>query len=100
MSDRHRDLKIALEYGRDELTTDIIINALRNRVLELKSDSINHQSRENLLLKGKNVGKSNFHSKFQNDPKKRNNDKMKSKTKANGKKCFWVTLQRIFTKAK
>lgn len=64
ISDRHKDLKNALEYEKDKLTIDIIINDLRNRVLALKSDSINHQSGENLLIKGKNVGKSNFHSKF------------------------------------
>ncbi|XP_022855577.1 uncharacterized protein LOC111376806 [Olea europaea var. sylvestris] len=55
ISDRHRDLKNALEYGRENFTTDIITNALRNEVLELKSDSINQQSGENLLLRGKNV---------------------------------------------
>ncbi|XP_022895327.1 uncharacterized protein LOC111409515 [Olea europaea var. sylvestris] len=55
ISDRYRDLKNALKYGRDNLTIDIIINTLRNKVLELKSDSINHQSGENLLLKGKNI---------------------------------------------
>lgn len=71
ISDRHKDLKNALEYGRDKLTTDIIITALRNRVLELKSESTNKQYGENLLIKSKIVGRSNFHSKFSNKPKKK-----------------------------
>lgn len=36
ISDRYRDIKIALEYGRTELIIDVIINALRNKVLEIK----------------------------------------------------------------
>lgn len=53
ISDKQRDLKNAMECGREELTTNIIINALKNRVLELKSESINNQNGDNLLIEGK-----------------------------------------------
>lgn len=46
INDKHRNLKIALKYGRDEITTEIIIIVLRNRILELKSESGENQSRE------------------------------------------------------
>lgn len=46
INDKHRNLKIALKYGRDEITTEIIIIVLRNRILELKSESRENQSRE------------------------------------------------------
>lgn len=67
ISDRHGHLKNALGYGRDELTTDIIINGLSNRVLELKTKYISGQNVEYLLVKGKSVGISNFNSKSLND---------------------------------
>lgn len=42
--DIYVDVKSAIEYGRETLTTDIIICALRNKELELKSE------RKNLLV--------------------------------------------------
>lgn len=45
ISDRYRDIKIALEYGRAELTTVAIIDALTNKALESKSEAKeNHNS--------------------------------------------------------
>lgn len=62
INDRHRDLKNALQYGRgDEITTDIIISALRNRILELESKAKDNHSGGILIAKNKNNGKSNYH---------------------------------------
>ncbi|XP_022881005.1 uncharacterized protein LOC111398320 [Olea europaea var. sylvestris] len=51
ISERYKDIKVALEYGRDELTTEIIINALKNKALEIKSDTKESHSGDTLMAK-------------------------------------------------
>lgn len=63
ITNRYRDLKNALEYRRDGITTDIINSTLRSKVLEMKSESKESNSGDNLLVKRKGNGKSNYHSK-------------------------------------
>lgn len=40
ISDKHKDIKVTLEYSKEELTTNIIINALRNKALEMKASQV------------------------------------------------------------
>lgn len=89
ISDRYRDIKVALEYGRDELTTDLIINALRNKALEIKFETKNNYSGDTLLAKGKGFSKPSYQSKNLNENKNKWNENAKSKNKAKGKKCFY-----------
>ncbi|KAL2493081.1 Integrase catalytic domain-containing protein [Abeliophyllum distichum] len=90
ISDRHKDLKNALEYGRDNLTTDIIISALKNRDLEIKSENRENLRGETLIVKGKNFNKSNFHQKGnQTEGKRKVQNKEKIKNNPKGKKCYF-----------
>lgn len=63
-SDKYKDIKIELEYGRKQLTVEIITNALKNKALHVKSESKERQIGNNLLVKGKAFRKSNYHSSF------------------------------------
>lgn len=67
VSDRHRHFKMPLIYDKDEITTDVIIIALKNRIFEIKSKSKDSQNKRNLLVKGRKIGKSNYHSRGNNE---------------------------------
>lgn len=86
ISDRYRDIKIALEYGREDLTIDIIINALRNKALEIKLEA--KDNGDTLMIRGKGHSKPSYHFKGFNENKSRWGDKNKSKNAAKGKKYF------------
>ncbi|XP_022897510.1 uncharacterized protein LOC111411188 [Olea europaea var. sylvestris] len=57
ISDKYKDIKVALEYGRDELTLDVITNALRNKALEIKVESSNSHTgtRHIKILRGNDL---------------------------------------------
>ncbi|XP_022868749.1 uncharacterized protein LOC111388305 [Olea europaea var. sylvestris] len=50
ISDKYKDIKAALEYGREELIVDYITNALRNKALEIKAESIFLQRSMNVAI--------------------------------------------------
>lgn len=86
ISDKYRDIKVALEYGRAKLTTEIIINALKKKALEIKSESKENHNGDTLLAKGRGFSKPNYHSKHLNENKQKWDDKGKYKNKVKGKK--------------
>lgn len=68
--DRHKNINVILEYDREELIADIIIIALRNKAIMMKTECSNSQNGDNFLGKGKVFGKSNYHSKCFNEVQK------------------------------
>lgn len=75
ISGRYEDIKIALKYGRVEITTYVIINALRNKALKIKSESNKSHCGDNLLVREKGFSKPNYHSKTFNENKNKNKNK-------------------------
>lgn len=97
INDMYKDVKNAIEYGRETLTTDVIINALRNKELELKCDRKESINGENLMAKTKtNLKTMNFIKKPGHKKKVNPQDKMKMKTK--GKKCYYCLNEGHFIK--
>jgi hypothetical protein len=93
IGDKYKDVKSAIEYGRDTLTTEIIINALRTKELELKSDRKESSSGLNLMVKSKFNPRNNYaNKKFGHKKKGNQKDKMKIK----GKNCFYCQEERHF----
>lgn len=89
ISDRRKVIYINLEYDREELTIGIMISALRNKSLVVKTESSNSQNRDILLAKCKVFGKSNYQSKSFNENKKQWSDKNKFQNNVKGKKCHY-----------
>ena len=52
--DTYKDVKNALKYGRDTITTDAIISTLRTKDLELKVTKREQPNAKGLFTKGKN----------------------------------------------
>ncbi|CAA2996849.1 Hypothetical predicted protein [Olea europaea subsp. europaea] len=99
ISDKYKDVKNAIKYGRETLIIDVIINALRNKELELKFEKRESVSGENLMVKSKpnpNPKMANFNKKPGHKKKVNLKDKMKNKTK--GKKYFYCLSEGHFIK--
>lgn len=79
-----KDVKSAIQYERETLIIEIIINALNNKELELKSKRKEYVNRENLIVKSK------FNPKIGNSNKKIGyKEKENFRGKMNDKKCFY-----------
>ncbi|XP_022893834.1 uncharacterized protein LOC111408291 [Olea europaea var. sylvestris] len=83
ISDKYKDIKVALEYGRDELTLDVITNVLRNKALEIKAESSNSHTGTSFLIKEKSFEKPTQNFKV-SKANKRWVDRSKTKNNAKG----------------
>lgn len=59
LPDAYKEVKTALKYGRDSITTQVIISAIRTKELEILSQK--KDSNEGLFVKGKQKGRENKH---------------------------------------
>ncbi|XP_022883135.1 uncharacterized protein LOC111399883 [Olea europaea var. sylvestris] len=109
LGDKYKDIRNAPEYGRSDITVEIIHNFLLNRELEFKSEYKEVFNVEGVSPKQRThvKGVSNFsHSNYHKDKnfikKKWSNtkekDKKPSKGKANNKKCFYCGKTRHLIK--
>lgn len=54
LPDAYKEVKNAMKYGRESITTDAIISALRTKELELQVIKKEQPNAEGLFVKGKN----------------------------------------------
>ncbi|KAL5569740.1 hypothetical protein UlMin_026315 [Ulmus minor] len=87
LPDSYSNLKDAMEYGRDTLTSEIVINSLRSKELNLKMKGKASSNGEGLFVRGRPTAKKNYkggkrgksqnrgrsQSKGKNDPRTSNN---------------------------
>ncbi|KAL5567516.1 hypothetical protein UlMin_024091 [Ulmus minor] len=59
LPDSYSNLKDAMEYGRDTLTSEIIINSLRSKELDLKMKRKISTNGEGLFVRGRRIAKKN-----------------------------------------
>ncbi|KAL2505113.1 putative gag-pol polyprotein [Abeliophyllum distichum] len=90
----YRDVKTAIKYGRDTLTSDIVVNSLRSKDLELKTEKADGSTFESLYVRGRSQNRQNGGYDSQqsqgsnNNYKKKNKVRSRSKSKTRGKKCY------------
>ena len=89
LPDSYREIKNAIKYGRESLTFETVVNALKSRDLELKNET----KGEGLITKGRTPTR-NWN---QNNGNKNNfRSKSRSKSKARGKKCYYCQKEGHF----
>ncbi|KAL5576887.1 hypothetical protein UlMin_018586 [Ulmus minor] len=60
LPDSYSNLKDAMEYGRDTLTSEIVINSLRSKELDLKMKGKASSNGEGLFVRGRHTAKKNY----------------------------------------
>ena len=89
LPDSYREIKNAIKYGRESLTFETIVNALKSRDLELKNET----KGEGLITRGRTPTK-NWN---QNNGNKNNfRSKLISKSKTRCKKCYYCQKEGHF----
>ncbi|KAA0059776.1 Retrovirus-related Pol polyprotein from transposon TNT 1-94 [Cucumis melo var. makuwa] len=81
----YREVKVAIKYGRDSLTMNIVLDALKTRNLEIKKE---HKDRELLVAKGR-IDKMSWKGKEKSSTRK---------SKGEGRKCFFCHKEGHFKK--
>lgn len=88
----YRDVKSAIKYGRDTLTPEVVINSIRSKELELKTERQGKEF-EILFMRGRQPNRqyNNYpnqnHSRNNNRTKFRSKSRSKSKSR-NNRKCY------------
>lgn len=76
LPESYHEIKAAIKYGRDSLTLDVVLSALRSRELEMKK--LKGKKAKVLTVRGQQEKRS-----------PRSQSKSKSKTNSKGKRCFY-----------
>ena len=91
LPDKYKDIKTALKYGRDIITSNEIVSSLRSKDLELKKEGKN-MSGEGLFIRGRSKGKEIKNSKSNSRGKSR------SKSRVKGRKCYYCQKEGHYVK--
>lgn len=87
----YKEVKDAIKYGRDTLTPDIVIDSLRSKELELKSERGN-SGHENLFARGRTLSRSSgtqeSHNNQGNNSRRKFKSRCRSKSRTRTKKCY------------
>ncbi|TXG52803.1 hypothetical protein EZV62_021972 [Acer yangbiense] len=78
LPDSYKDLKAAIKYGRDSLTLEDVLGALRSREMEMRSEK-KASTGEGLNVRGRTEKKNSS---------RKGRGKSRSKSRAKGKRCF------------
>ncbi|KAL2465401.1 Reverse transcriptase Ty1/copia-type domain-containing protein [Abeliophyllum distichum] len=70
--DTFKDVRNAIEYGRDSLTTEIVVNSLRTKNLDIQQQNLNSVKGEGLNVRGRSLTRQNGHYDNHQNGKKRN----------------------------
>ncbi|KAL2484911.1 CCHC-type domain-containing protein [Abeliophyllum distichum] len=88
----YKDVKSTIKYGRDDLTVDMIINALRSKSHKLKNDKETRSNGESLYVRGRSQHRQSNNQESNNSNgqghKKKGKGKSRSKSKVKGRKCY------------
>ena len=91
LPDSYREIKNAIKYGRDSLTFETVVSALKSRDLELRNET----KGEGLITRGRTPTR-NWNQNNGNKNNLRNKSRSKSKTR--GKKCYYCQREGHFIK--
>ena len=91
LPDSYREIKNAIKYGRDSLTFETVVSALKSRDLELRNET----KGEGLITRGRTPTR-NWNQNNGNKSNLRNKSRSKSKTR--GKKCYYCQREGHFIK--
>ncbi|KAL5582021.1 hypothetical protein UlMin_014463 [Ulmus minor] len=75
LPDSYSNLKDAMEYGRDTLTSEIVINSLRSKELDLKMKGKASSNGEGLFVRGRPTAKKNYKDCLKRIRDEKNNPK-------------------------
>ncbi|KAL2484415.1 gag pre-integrs domain-containing protein [Abeliophyllum distichum] len=85
LPDTFKDVRNAIEYGRDSLTTEIVVNFLRTKNLDIQQQNLNSVKGEGLNVRGRSLTRQNGHyENHQNGKKKNFKGQSRSKSRAKG----------------
>ena len=96
LPDTYREVKTAIKYGRDELSFDTVVNALKIRELELQSES--RDKGVSLIARGRSVSRHPNVNGTGSGSKGKSKCKYRSKSRTKGKKCFYCQREGHFIK--
>ena len=85
LPDSYREIKNAIKYGRESLTYEVVVNALKSRDLELKSETKDRG--EGLTVRGRTPNRNG--NQNHNWNKNRSKSKSRSKSVIRGRKCYY-----------
>ena len=85
LPDSYREIKNAIKYGRESLTYEVVVNALKSRDLELESETKDRG--EGLTVRGRTPNRNG--NQNHNWNKNKSNSKSRSKSVIRGRKCYY-----------